>query len=216
MSNVINMSKNQRIDMTKEDGTPIKNFFIGANWDQNRYSGEAEIDFDINGFLTDESRKVVYPNDIVNYKTYGDGSNYPWIDFSGDNTNGDDSKGIEFNGRHYDEGFIVYGDLFPKDKNEFTVCLTIFRAIQRLQNFGMVNNAKVTICDHDNPNGKVWEYNLSEDTKFEKLNAVEMCRLYRFGEGFRFQPLGSGYTGGMTELFKNFGLDIDEGKDPVE
>ena len=31
MANVINMSKNQKISMTKEDGTEIKNFFIGVN-----------------------------------------------------------------------------------------------------------------------------------------------------------------------------------------
>lgn len=67
---VINMSKNQKISMVKEDGTGIKNFFIGVNWDQNRYAGEADIDFDINGFLTDSSRKVVYPEDLVNYKAY--------------------------------------------------------------------------------------------------------------------------------------------------
>ena len=39
-----------------------------------------------------------------------------------------------------------------------------------------------------------------------------MGKLYRYGDGFKFQALGSGYVGGMTELFKNFGLDIDEGR----
>ena len=78
--------------------TGIKNFFIGVNWDQNRYAGEADIDFDINGFLTDSSRKVVYPEDLVNYKTYEDGSAYPWVDYSGDNKTGDDSQGMIFNG----------------------------------------------------------------------------------------------------------------------
>ena len=53
----------------------------------------------------------------------------------------------------------------------------------------------------------------AENEKFENLNAVEMGRLYRYGDGFKFQALGSGYVGGMTELFKNFGLDIDEGRD---
>ena len=166
---VINMSKNQKISMVKEDGTGIKNFFIGVNWDQNRYAGEADIDFDINGFLTDSSRKVVY--------------------------------------------FIVHADTFPKDKTEFTICLTIFRALQRMQNFGMVSNAIMTICDYDNPDGDKYEYDLSENENFEKLNAVEMGKLYRYGDGFKFQALGSGYVGGMTELFKNFGLDIDEGRD---
>lgn len=209
---VINMSKNQKINMTKEDGTAVRNFFIGVNWDQNRYAGESDIDFDIHGFLTQSDRKVAYPQDIVNYNTYNQ-SDYPWVEFSGDNRTGEDSSGIVFDGKHYDEYFIVHADQFPADRTEFSVCLTIFRAVQRLQNFGMVNNAIMTICDYDNPSGDKYEYNLSENEKFEDLNAVEMGRLYKYGNGFKFQALGSGYVGGMTELFKNFGLDIDEGRD---
>ena len=207
------MSKNQKISMTKADGTAVKNYFIGVNWDKNRYAGESDIDFDINGFLTNSDRKVAYPGDIVNFRTFGDGSAYPWCKFSGDNRTGDDAGGITFNGKHYDEYFIVNADFFPADRSEFTICLTIFRAVQRLQNFGMVNNAIMTICDYDNPNGDKYEYNLSENENFENLNAVEMGRLYKYGDGFKFQALGSGYVGGMTELFKNFGLDIDEGRD---
>ena len=209
---VINMSKNQKINMTKEDGTAVRNFFIGVNWDQNRYAGQSDIDFDIHGFLTQSDRKVAYPQDIVNYNTYNQ-SDYPWVEFSGDNRTGEDSSGIVFDGKHYDEYFIVHADQFPADRTEFSVCLTIFRAVQRLQNFGMVNNAIMTICDYDNPSGDKYEYDLSENEKFEDLNAVEMGRLYKYGNGFKFQALGSGYVGGMTELFKNFGLDIDEGRD---
>lgn len=209
---VINMSKNQKINMTKEDGTAVRNFFIGVNWDQNRYAGESDIDFDIHGFLTQSDRKVAYPQDIVNYNTYNQ-SDYPWVEFSGDNRTGEDSSGIVFDGKHYDEYFIVHAYQFPADRTEFSVCLTIFRAVQRLQNFGMVNNAIMTICDYDNPSGDKYEYDLSENEKFEDLNAVEMGRLYKYGNGFKFQALGSGYVGGMTELFKNFGLDIDEGRD---
>ena len=210
---VINMSKNQKISMTKEDGSAIKNFFIGVKWDQNRYAGQSDIDFDINGFLTNSDRKVVYPKDIVNYNTYGNGSDYPWVEFSGDNLTGDDAQGITFNGEHFDEYFIVHADTFPEDRSEFTICLTIFRAVQRLQNFGMVSNAKMVICDYDDPNATKYSYDLSEKENFEKLNAVEIGRLYKYGNGFKFQAIGSGYMGGMTELFKNFGLDIDEGRD---
>lgn len=86
---VIDMSKNQKISMTKEDGTAVKNIFIGARWDMNKYAGESDVDFDIHGFLTNADRKVQYPKDIVNYNTYEDGSTYPWIEFSGDNRTGD-------------------------------------------------------------------------------------------------------------------------------
>lgn len=210
---VINMSKNQKVNMSKSDGSGIKKVFVGVNWDMNRYSGEADIDFDIHGFLTSGDRNIKYPTEIVNYNTYNDGSAYPWIDFSGDNRTGDDSQGMMFNGKHYDEYFIIDTEKFPVDKSEFTICLTIYRAVQRLQNFGMISNARMTICDYENPSGDCYEYDLSEDEKFENLNAVEMGRLYRYSNGFKFQALGSGYVGGMTELFKNFGLDIDEGRD---
>ena len=210
---VINMSKNQKVNMSKSDGSGIKKVFVGVNWDMNRYSGEADIDFDIHGFLTSGDRTIKYPTEIVNYNTYNDGSAYPWIDFSGDNRTGDDSQGMMFNGKHYDEYFIIDTEKFPVDKSEFIICLTIYRAVQRLQNFGMISNARMTICDYENPSGDCYEYDLSEDEKFENLNAVEMGRLYRYSNGFKFQALGSGYVGGMTELFKNFGLDIDEGRD---
>ena len=209
----INMSKNQKINMTKADGSAIKNIFVGINWDMNRFAGEANADLDIHGFLTSSDRKVAYPGDIVNYNTYGNGSAYPWCEFSGDNQTGDDSHGMKFNGKHYDEYFIVHADKFPQDRSELTLCLTIYRAVQRMQNFGMISNARATICDYDNPTGDAWEYNLTDNENFEDLNAVEIGRLFRGSNGFRFQALGSGYVGGMTELFKNFGLDIDEGRD---
>ena len=210
---VINMSKNQKISMTKDDGSAIKNIFIGIAWDMNRYAGEADADLDIHGFPTNSDRKVTYPSDIVNFSTYGNGSAYPWCKFSGDNLTGDDAQGMMFNGKHYDEYFIINADQFPADRSEFIICLTIFRAVQRMQNFGMISNARMMICDYDNPNGDSWEYNMSDDENFENLNAVEVGRLFRSGNGFRFQALGSGYVGGMTELFSNFGLAIDEGRD---
>lgn len=210
---VIDMSKNQKINMAKEDGSDIKNIFIGVRWDMNRFSGEGDIDFDIHGFLTNNDKKVQYPSDIVNFSTYGDGKNYTWVEYSGDNRTGDDSQGIEFNGKHFDEYFIIHADKFSANKTDFTICLTIFRAIQRLQNFGMVNNAMVTVYDYDNPSEFEANFDLSEDEKFEKLNAVELGRLYKHNGGFKFQAIGSGYTGGMVELFKTFDLDIDEGRD---
>lgn len=209
----INMSKNQKINMAKDDGSAIKKIFMGINWDMNRYAGEANADLDIHGFVTNSNRDVVYSRDVVNYHTYSD-TTYPWIKFSGDNQTGDDAlSGMKFNGKHYDEYFIINADEFPADRSEFIVCLTIYRAVQRMQNFGMISNARMTICDYDNPTGDCWEYNLSDDENFENLNAVEIGRLFRGANGFRFQALGSGYVGGMTELFKNFGLAIDEGRD---
>lgn len=213
----IDMSKTHRkYDMTKEDGSPIELIFIGARWDKNRFAGGDEADLDVSSFVTEANRKVCYPTDIVNYATWESqgAAAYPWCQFSGDNRDGDDSKGgIDFNGKHYDEYFIIDASKFPANRTEMTICLSIFRAVQRAQSFGVVTNANIDIYDYNNPTGKNWTYNLTDNPKFEDLNAVEIGRLLRRGNGFTFQPIGSGYFGGMTELFKNFGLDIDEGRD---
>lgn len=56
--------------------------------------------------------------------------------------------------------------------------------------------------------------------KIEKIKKLLKSEHYNFlranehlGSNIILLGLGSGYVGGMTELFKNFGLDIDEGRD---
>ena len=46
----INMSKNQKVN--KRPWKRNQEVFSRMNWDQNRYAGEADIDFDIHGFVT--------------------------------------------------------------------------------------------------------------------------------------------------------------------
>ena len=145
---VINMSKNQKIDMVKEDGSAMKKIFLGINWDMNRYSGEAPNDCDLAGFVTDDNRQVRYPQDVVNWLTYSP-QTYNWVEYSGDNKDGNDSQGMNYRGKHYDEYFIVDATKFPSDRSEFILGVGIYRAIQRLQNFGMVENASVMVCDYD-------------------------------------------------------------------
>lgn len=39
---VIDMSKNQKINMVKDDGSAIRRIFIGLKWDRNRFSQEGK------------------------------------------------------------------------------------------------------------------------------------------------------------------------------
>lgn len=215
METVINMTKMEqydRIDMVKADGTPIKRVFIGARWDMTRFAKKAASDMDIHAMGGSGGHTVQFPQNIVNYMTwrnYG-ASAYPWCKFSGDNQDGDDSKGgIDFAGTHYDEYFVIDYDKFPADLSELTICLSIYQAIARKQNFGLISNAHLDVYDYEDPT-RAWTYSLSENPDFESLNAVEIGRLFRGQNGFRFEAIGDGYTGGMTELYDTFGLKIKE------
>lgn len=211
---VINMSKNQKISMVKDDGSAIKKIFVGLKWDKNRFSQEGQYDLDAVGFLTNSERKAEYPEDLVNHQNHdNNGITWDWCELSSDNRDGDDSNGIVFDNIHFDEYMIINTDKIPKDKEEFYICLTIYRAVQRLQNFGMIDHAEMRIYDYDNPTEFCRKYDLSEDENFNTLNAAEIGKLYRYGNGFKFQALGRGYVGGTAELFKTFGFEIDEGRD---
>lgn len=211
---VIDMSKNQKINMVKDDGSTIKRIFIGLKWDRNRFSQEGNYDLDIVGFLTNKERKAEYPEDLVNHQNHDYNKvSWDWCELSKDNLDGSDEKGITFDNIHFDEYMIVDADKLPEGKEEFYICLTIYRAVERLQNLGMIDNAEMRIYDYDNPEEFCRRYDLSEDENFSRLNAAEVGKLYRYGNGFKFQALGRGYLGGTAELFKTFGFDIDEGRD---
>ena len=214
MENVINMTKmeqTKRYDMTKTNGTHIKKVFIGARWNMTRFAKKAASDLDIHA-MGGSGHTVAFPQSIINYmtwKNYG-AATYPWCEFSGDNQDGDDSKGgIDFAGKHYDEYFIIDYDKFPADLSELTICLSIYQAVVRKQNFGLISDAHLDVYDYEDPTN-AWTYSLSDNPDFESLNAVEIGRLFRGQNSFRFEAIGDGYTGGMTELYDSFGMKIVE------
>ena len=211
---IINMSKSQKINMSKDNGETIKKVFIGIRWDKNRFSSEGDFDLDLLGFLTNGDRRCEFPSDLVNHQnTNNYGTTWDWCELSEDNRDGEDSKGIEFAGEHYDEYLTIDTSKIPADRTDFYICMTIYRAVERLQTFTMVDNVRMDIYDYDNPGKFKASFDVSEDEKFSYLNAVELGRLYRYNNGFKFQALGRGYVNGTPELFDAFGFPIDEGSD---
>lgn len=213
----INMNKSPKINMSKEDGGQIRKIFVGINWDKNRFKVEGDNDVDVLGFLTDSSRKCQFPPDLVNHqavKNYG--MKWDWCTLSEDNRDGCDSVGVEFNGKHYDEYMIIDTDKIPKDRTDFYICMTIYRAVERMQRFDMIDNVKMDIYDYDSPSDFKATFDLSEDENFSTLNSAELGRLYRHNDGWKFQALGRGYVNGTSELFESFGFQINEGTDAAE
>ena len=209
MAEVINLTKrNQKINLTKEDGTAIKRVFIGINWGKNTYSGEDEFDLDLLGFLTDTSGIVKYPQHLVNWLTYNNGQKWDFAKFSGDNLTGDDTQGVAFNGQHFDEGMEFYADKIPDDMTDFYIGTYIHLGQQRLQNFGMVSGASMDMYDMDDPDNFHVHYDFCRDEKFEDLTAVEIGKFVKQSNGVSFRTIEAGFSGGGIELYKSHGLDV--------
>lgn len=83
------------------------------------------------------------------------------------------------------------------------IAITIYDAENRLQNFGMVSNAFVRIVD-EVANKELVRFDLGEDYSTE--TSMVMGELYRHNGEWKFNAVGSGFSGGLEALCNNYGV----------
>ncbi|GFN31537.1 TerD family protein [Paenibacillus xylaniclasticus] len=189
----ISLSKGQRIDLTKTN-PGLSKVVVGLGWDTNKYSGGADFDLDASAFLLHEDGKAKGADDFVFYnnKQGGNGS----VVHTGDNRTGE--------GEGDDEQIEIDLSRVPANIHRIGLTVTIYDYENRKQNFGQVSNAFVRVVDASS-NREVLRYDLGED--FSTETAVVFCEFYRHGDEWKFQAIGSGFTGGLAALCRNYGLD---------
>lgn len=191
----VSLIKGQRVDLTK--GRPsLKNVLIGLGWDVNQYSGEADFDLDASVFMTKENGKVGSDDDFVFYGNLEHKTKS--VIHTGDNRTGD--------GDGDDEVIKVRFDSIPSDYTKLSVAVTIYDADNRLQNFGMVNNAYVRVVD-EATGEELIRYDLSED--FSTETAIVVADIYKKNGEWKFKAVGGGYNGGLASLCRQYGIDAE-------
>lgn len=189
----INLSKGQRIDLTK--GRPSLNkILVGLGWDTNRYDGEEDFDLDASCFLLNSNEKVRNDNDFIFYGNLEHSSGA--VKHYGDNRDG--------NGDGDDEKIEITLNKIPFDVDYIDITTTIYDAERRLQNFGMVSNAYIRLVDMDT-NEELMRFDLSEDYSVE--TSLVFARIYRHNNEWKFNAVGSGYTCGLVDLCTKYGID---------
>lgn len=190
----INLSKGQRIDLTKTN-PGLKKVVLGLGWDTNKYVGGGEIDLDASAFLLHQNGKAkdekdfVFYNQIIAY----DGA----VEHTGDNRTGE--------GDGDDEKINIDFQKVPQYIQRIGISVTIHDAEIRKQNFGQISNAFVRLIDQ-NTGVEILRYDLGEEFSIE--TAIIFCELYRHGVDWRFQAIGSGFAGGLAALCRNYGLTV--------
>ncbi|MWV45734.1 chemical-damaging agent resistance protein C [Paenibacillus sp. HJL G12] len=191
----ISLAKGQRIDLTKTN-PGLQKVIIGLGWDTNKYNGGAEFDLDASAFLLHQDGKAKGIEDFIFYNNFqtSNGS----VIHTGDNRTGE--------GEGDDEQIKIDFSLLSEQIQRIGITVTIHDAQARSQNFGQVSNAFVRVVDELN-NREVLRYDLGEDFSVE--TAVVICELYRQGTDWKFQAVGSGFSGGLAALCNNYGLDAN-------
>ncbi|WP_026694407.1 TerD family protein [Peribacillus kribbensis] len=190
----IQLSKGQRIDLTKTNPGLTK-VNIGLGWDTNKYSGGFDFDLDASAFLANDQNKVQYDEEFVFYNNLKSPTGA--VEHTGDNRTGE--------GEGDDETIVVDFTQMPSHVTKIGIAVTIHDAEARKQNFGQVSNAFVRVVNAENDQ-EILRYDLGEDFSVE--TAVVVCELYKHGADWKFNAIGSGFSGGLAALCQNYGLEV--------
>ncbi|MBH1970986.1 TerD family protein [Moraxellaceae bacterium AER2_44_116] len=189
----ISLQKGGNVNLSKEAPTMTK-MVVGLGWDTRATDGAA-FDLDAVGFVLNNAGKVRADGDFIffNNKQNAEGS----VVHGGDNRTGA--------GDGDDETIIIDLSKMPADVEKVAVCVVIYDAEGRKQNFGQVSRAYVRILNDANQQ-EVARYDLSEDGSTEA--AMIFGEVYRNGSDWKFKAVGQGFKGGLGPLAGSYGVNV--------
>ena len=190
----ISLKKGQKVDLTK--GNPsLSKILIGLGWDVNKYDGGFDFDLDAAAFLLGANGKVISDEDFVFYNNLKHQSGA--VEHMGDNLTGA--------GEGDDEEIKIDLSKVPSNIEKIDFTVTIYDAEVRKQTFGQVSNAYIRVIDDTNGTELI-RYDLGEDFSVE--TAVVVGEIYRHNGEWKFNAIGSGFSGGLAALGRNYGVNV--------
>lgn len=192
----VSLTKGQKVDLNKvatDAGVSnLNKIRCGLGWDTNKYDGGHQFDLDVSVVLVDDTDKALPANDGFIYYNNLMASG---VEHTGDNRTGD--------GEGDDETVYVTLSEIPTTAQKVKFIVTIYEANQRSQNFGQVSNAYIRLID-DASNTELIRYDLGEDFSIE--TGLEVGEIYRNGTSFKFNPIGSGFQGGLDSIVSQYSI----------
>lgn len=188
---MVNLVKGQKVDITKGNAG-LKQIVVGLGWDVNKYDGDS-FDLDAAAILLSANGKVTDSSDFVFFNNLRHPSGA--VVHMGDNLTGA--------GDGDDEQIVVDLSKIPANIDKIAFTVTIYDADSRMQNFGMVSNAYIRMINKDN-NEEMIRYDLGEDYSTE--TAMVLGELYRHNGEWKFNAIGSGFSGGLQAICNEYGI----------
>ena len=181
----INLEKGQRVNVN------LPKFIVGLGWDANASDSGKDFDLDASVFILGENRKLLSEDHFVFYNNLKspDGA----VEHTGDNLTGA--------GEGDDESIKVNLSQIDPKACELCFVVTIHDAENRRQNFGQVRNSFVRVYNPDT-NEEILKYELDEDFSIE--TAVEFGRLYKKNGEWKFEAVGIGQKGGLSDYLNKY------------
>lgn len=197
----VSLQKGQKVSLTK-DNAGLSTVIVGLGWDEAQkktgllgglFGGgqQPAIDCDASALML-QGGKLVGKNDIIYFGnlTHTSGT----VRHMGDNLTGA--------GDGDDEQIVIDLARVPAEYDRIVLVVNIYQAVQRRQNFGMIQNAFIRIVDGRN-NQELCKYNLSEN--YNGMTAMIFGEVYRYNGEWKFSAIGQGTTDpGLGELIGRY------------
>lgn len=196
----VSLQKGQKVSLSKE--TPgLSRVIVGLGWDEAKPAKRGlfgfgggrtqSIDCDASALLCVDG-KIQNTKDVVFYNnlTHPSGA----VKHLGDNLTGA--------GEGDDEQIVIELDRVPEQYDRIILCVTIYQARERNQQFGMIENSFIRLVDARN-NQEICRYNLKE--RYDGATAMVFGEVYRRNGEWKFNAMGQPLqVGGIAELVEHF------------
>ena len=199
----VNLQKGQKVNLKKSDGQALSRIRIGLGWDPVKqekkgglfgsiFGGSApDIDCDASVIVCKGGR-LSGKGDVVYFGNLKHSSGA--IRHTGDNLTGD--------GEGDDEQILVDLTAVPADYDKLVFVVNIYDCESRKQDFGMIANAFIRICD-ERTGEEFCRYNLSES--YAGMTAMIFGEIYRYNGEWKFNAIGQGTKDkGLNELARRY------------
>ena len=195
----VSLQKGQKVNLSKEN-TGLSTILVGLGWDEVKQKGgffskrAEDIDCDASAIMLKNGRLA----DIGDLVYYGNLSHKSGtVQHMGDNLTGA--------GAGDDEQIVIKLADVPKEYDRIVIVVNIYKAFERRQNFGLIENAFIRLVDARN-NNEMCRYNLTEN--YSGMTAMIFGEVYRHNGEWKFNAIGSGFQGGLAALCGHYGIDV--------
>ncbi|MBY0754295.1 TerD family protein [Clostridium sardiniense] len=174
-ANILNLEKNTVLDLTKRN-PGLEKVILGAGWDI--ASGGTDFDLDIAAFMLDANNKFNTVSNVIFFNNkVGQG-----IQLGGDNRTGA--------GDGDDERISIDLGAVSSEIQKIVFVVTIDKAREKRQTFGMINNSYVRLLDVNNGEREICRFNLKENGS--TATSIIFAELHRDAGEWQFKAIGEG------------------------
>lgn len=184
----VNLQKGQKVDLTKGNAG-LRRVMVGLGWDEAQPQSRGlfgglfgggkveDIDCDAMAFLLDGNGRIANTRDVIFYNNLRHSSGC--VVHQGDNLTGA--------GDGDDEQIMIDLSRLPAQYDRIVILVSIYKATDRRQHFGMIRNAFIRLVDADT-NKELCIYNLSEN--YNGMTAMIFGEVYRYNGEWKFSAVG--------------------------